>query len=320
MEPSWQPDPTGRHHYRWWDGSQWTDQVSVNGVVSTDPVTPAPTPAPAPPPPTPMAEAPAAPSPAVGGPPVAPTPTPGPFAGPDGPAFDAPVSTPIEPFVGAAAVPKRRTGLLIGLGVAAVVVAAGVAIVALGGGDSAGGTGVREFELETDDSYVVHTLELDAGDIVRVRVEPSRRLDTATYVLVDRDLAESTSEVLAEDYADLFTDDPDDVYDDLFTDADDSLTDGDAEGEFDDRVVFSVIDTEFEGDPDADLIVAFESGTYTMVIQSADNESNGEVRLIVEKSEDRFEVGTDDLADVFDNRFGTEDSFFSDDDEYTPED
>jgi hypothetical protein len=35
---SWQPDPRGRHEYRYWDGSQWTDHVSDKGEVSTDPV------------------------------------------------------------------------------------------------------------------------------------------------------------------------------------------------------------------------------------------------------------------------------------------
>jgi uncharacterized RDD family membrane protein YckC len=35
--PRWAADPTGRHQYRYWDGSGWTDQVSDNGSVSTDP-------------------------------------------------------------------------------------------------------------------------------------------------------------------------------------------------------------------------------------------------------------------------------------------
>ncbi|WP_420619588.1 RDD family protein [Candidatus Poriferisocius sp.] len=35
---SWEPDPTSRHQYRWWDGEQWTDQVADDGVQSVDPV------------------------------------------------------------------------------------------------------------------------------------------------------------------------------------------------------------------------------------------------------------------------------------------
>src|SRR3954451_18319497 len=34
----WAADPTGRHQYRWWDGSVWTPNVSSNGVVAQDPV------------------------------------------------------------------------------------------------------------------------------------------------------------------------------------------------------------------------------------------------------------------------------------------
>ena len=37
--PAWQPDPSGRFHYRWWDGTQWTSQVSTDGhhLVDTNP-------------------------------------------------------------------------------------------------------------------------------------------------------------------------------------------------------------------------------------------------------------------------------------------
>ena len=36
---SWQPDPSGRFHYRWWTGAEWTSFVSTHGhmVVDTDP-------------------------------------------------------------------------------------------------------------------------------------------------------------------------------------------------------------------------------------------------------------------------------------------
>ncbi|MEZ5322106.1 MAG: phospholipid scramblase-related protein [Microthrixaceae bacterium] len=35
--PNWYPDPWGRHEHRWFDGAQWTDQVSSHGRQSTDP-------------------------------------------------------------------------------------------------------------------------------------------------------------------------------------------------------------------------------------------------------------------------------------------
>lgn len=41
--PGWYADPAGEHQYRWYDGSQWTDQVSSNGVQELSPLR-APTP------------------------------------------------------------------------------------------------------------------------------------------------------------------------------------------------------------------------------------------------------------------------------------
>ena len=35
---NWYPDPMGRHEYRYWDGTVWTDHVSNSGVQSTDAV------------------------------------------------------------------------------------------------------------------------------------------------------------------------------------------------------------------------------------------------------------------------------------------
>ncbi|WP_421119010.1 DUF2510 domain-containing protein [Aquihabitans daechungensis] len=32
----WHPDPAGRHQYRWFDGSRWTEHVGDDGVASTD--------------------------------------------------------------------------------------------------------------------------------------------------------------------------------------------------------------------------------------------------------------------------------------------
>ena len=40
----WRADPTGRHQYRWWDGTSWTDNVSNDGVNSVDPMSAVPAP------------------------------------------------------------------------------------------------------------------------------------------------------------------------------------------------------------------------------------------------------------------------------------
>lgn len=34
--PAWQPDPTGRHQYRYFDGTKWTEHVSNHGTASVD--------------------------------------------------------------------------------------------------------------------------------------------------------------------------------------------------------------------------------------------------------------------------------------------
>ena len=35
--PGWYADPTGRHTYRYWDGSRWSNQVSDGGTAAIDP-------------------------------------------------------------------------------------------------------------------------------------------------------------------------------------------------------------------------------------------------------------------------------------------
>ena len=36
--PEWLPDPTGRHHLRWWDGQRWTEHVATAGQPGWDAV------------------------------------------------------------------------------------------------------------------------------------------------------------------------------------------------------------------------------------------------------------------------------------------
>jgi hypothetical protein len=37
-EAGWYTDPQGRHTHRYWDGTEWTDNVADNGVTSTSPL------------------------------------------------------------------------------------------------------------------------------------------------------------------------------------------------------------------------------------------------------------------------------------------
>lgn len=36
--PGWYPDPSGRHHWRWFDGVRWTAHVADGGVPAVDPL------------------------------------------------------------------------------------------------------------------------------------------------------------------------------------------------------------------------------------------------------------------------------------------
>ncbi|MGH9211880.1 MAG: DUF2510 domain-containing protein [Acidimicrobiales bacterium] len=36
VEPGWFPDPVGRHEFRWWDGTSWSDIVADQGAESVD--------------------------------------------------------------------------------------------------------------------------------------------------------------------------------------------------------------------------------------------------------------------------------------------
>lgn len=154
-DPGWQPDPTGRFEHRYWDGSQWTDNVANAGVAATDAYTPAdaapaaadePAAPPAPAEPATPADEPVVPAsagwtdPTTQGPvtptdptatwPATPAPPPPPtFPPPAPPGLGGP-GGPVDP---AAAGSKR--GLLIGGGILAAVAAAVAAFLLLGGDD-----------------------------------------------------------------------------------------------------------------------------------------------------------------------------------------
>src|SRR3954471_5312604 len=63
VDASWQPDPSGAHELRYWNGTAWTEHVSDQGATGRAPLSaelPPPAPAPAAPPPPPAYGAPAA--------------------------------------------------------------------------------------------------------------------------------------------------------------------------------------------------------------------------------------------------------------------
>lgn len=156
--PGWQPDPTGRHDHRYWDGSRWTDDVADAGVAAKDPYD---GPADAAPGTGDERAADAAESPTAGsggpgeeptvvGPApqaepttVSPTPEPEPTAAwpaagsnPPPPSYSAPPppTAPVAPAAAAASGGSKK-GLMIGVGVLVLVALAVGAFLLLGGDD-----------------------------------------------------------------------------------------------------------------------------------------------------------------------------------------
>ena len=135
--PGWNPDPTGRHEYRYWDGGRWTDDVSDGGATSVDPVEGAPFPG----------GGPGAPADATQQYGPQPGPHPGGFPG-GGPSHD-----PYGSGQYGASPPARSgpsTGLLVGLAAVAVALIAGIAFVVTSSGDDGDDTATDETSSTAD--------------------------------------------------------------------------------------------------------------------------------------------------------------------------
>ncbi|HEX6568222.1 MAG TPA: DUF2510 domain-containing protein [Acidimicrobiales bacterium] len=160
----WNPDPTGRHEYRYWDGSRWTDDVSDNGVTAVDPVAGGTGPG-----------GPGIPD-GAGADPTTPVdrtqqfaPQPGGF-GPQPGGF-GPHPGGYDPMTGSGQVPPARparsgpsTGLIVGLAALAVALIAGIAFVVAGGDDDGDGETSTE-DISTQDSSTDDTASGDtSGD------------------------------------------------------------------------------------------------------------------------------------------------------------
>jgi hypothetical protein len=151
---AWEPDPSGRHEYRYWDGTSWTDDVADQGVTSVDPVGAAGPGAD----PTAVLDATrpyaapgagygAAAPPGYGPPPGGQQPAYGTFASPSGP-------------------PRRSgpsTGLLVGLAALAIAVIVGLVVVATGG-DDGDDTATDDTSTSATDDTATDDTASDTGD------------------------------------------------------------------------------------------------------------------------------------------------------------
>ena len=126
--PGWQPDPTGKHDHRYWDGSQWTDNVSDAGVAGTDPYEAATAPGATD---ATVADTPVVPAEGAAPPPVPDTTATWPAA-PAAPAPPPPYNPAAPPTSGG---DGSKRNLLIGGGILAAIVIAVIAFFALGSDD-----------------------------------------------------------------------------------------------------------------------------------------------------------------------------------------
>ncbi len=154
--PGWNPDPTGRHEYRYWDGSVWTDDVSDQGVTAVDPVgTPA----------------------GPGGAPAAPgapgdgaQPATQQYGTPSGglpaqPGYSPGYGTTSGPY--AMAPPPKSgpsTGLIVGVAALAVALIAGVAFAFVAGGDDDDTDTTSSTSPTTEPDSTSDTTEPDTSD------------------------------------------------------------------------------------------------------------------------------------------------------------
>lgn len=303
----WQPDPDGRHEYRYWDGSAWTDQVADGGVVSSDPPGDVPTEVTGPAPGTETV--------------IQPLAAPAPAAAPAGPPSGAD-----QAYVPPGAAKKKvPVGILALVGLVVAALVAGLVIFLVGGDDdgggSSGGTGDFAGSITEDEPFVVRTFDMEGGEAVRVVVQPSDDLDVAITPTVERDLISTRAfasigggelddgeldDETSGYYSDLLS-----GYDSLFSDAlegqdasadlSDALSDfGDLQEVISDNfpavaeagVPLETDDLNGEGETEGFIFVAPLSGQYGVIISGV--EGDGDFDAVIETNP------PDDSFDAFD--------------------
>jgi hypothetical protein len=339
MEPSWQPDPTGRHHYRWWDGLGWGDTVADYGVTAVDPMEDSPSeplavpagasapepararslretdttsePEPERPSTPPRITVSTTPISNTGRVPISAT---TPY-----PSRPIPVA-PAEKYANAP-VKRHKVGRWIVLAVL-VLAGAGVAVwLTMFGRESSDNdvSGVTTGELTGEGSFVTRDITLQKGEAIRLRVEGDPNRELVTYVLVSQSFATDVASAMVTDLGEDagLTDSAAQILDNL-TDADDVLSDGDVREAVRGFVIYDSADRCCGGVPDTLGFVAFASGKYRIVVVE-DEGQRSDVRIIVEEFDSRllaYDLITDTLSD---DPFFTDTEFFNDTDPYEPE-
>jgi hypothetical protein len=189
----WQPDPTGKHDHRYWDGTQWTDNVADAGVAATDPYeAPAPEVAAADPSVTePVAAGPGDDEPTAVTPIESPEPTATYPTAATQPAAPPPYVPPTPVADGGEGKDNGKRGLVIGGAILAAVALAVIAFLALSGDDD-------EPKQPVADSDATTTTE--ASDEGADGGEDELDTDGFSDGLSDGDI----EDVLADTYSDMF--------------------------------------------------------------------------------------------------------------------
>lgn len=294
MEASWQPDPSGRHQYRWWDGVGWSDAVADKGVQSRDPMDRASTSRPR----------------ERTGPTVTVSTT---------PTFGAPSATPSGGLPLAEPI-KMGSGLGKWIALAVVLLAGiGVGVFLLFFRESATTvapqTGVTTGRVDGLGSYVVRDVQLRAGEAMRYRVEGNPKRDLITYlVTTDATASEWATDYFSAYQTGLGLTDIGEVTTD-YADARDVLTDGVMEDDFRGYKVIRNSDRCCKGVPDTDSFIAVVPGTYRIVVIEHDGKDS-DVRIVVEVYQYSLAAYTDMSDATETDAFFTDTGFYKDTETY----
>lgn len=204
--PAWHVDPSGRHQYRWWDGSAYTDQVADDGVTTTDPeAASASAPIPSEPEPEPTVSEPTAPEPKSIPPisPVPPVPS-GPHIGPP-PAFEAtpgsmptPIGSPADPTLAPSATSSKSKAPMAIVGLLVVVAVIVVGFLVVGGSDGGGNSGTGELEGtvgDGDEAAGIHDVSVSGPVALTIELDPDDDLDAVIGLVVTDDDADRIEDV-----------------------------------------------------------------------------------------------------------------------------
>ena len=307
MEPAWHPDPTGRHQYRWWDGSAWTDVVADHGIETRDPYEP---------------------TSGVRVISIGTTPDRDNEWDPAAQSPTASLESPLEMIVAEqtavySALPtarRRHPGRWAAAGL--VVVALVVGLVYLLG--FRGGvlriedqTGIFNYELKTSTSFVVHDIKLERGQVVRFRVESPRDRDLVTYLLAPKPTADQYATQYVSDLGkNINVADPNDLING-YTDALQVYGEPAIREAVRGYVSIKSIDRCCNGAPDTAYVIATVPGTFRLVVTEANGRAST-VRIVVEGL-GRDLTTKSEMSDAFNNDgFFTDSYFYKDSDPYLP--